>query len=62
LCSFGSSAREQIAVTPHDYGFDQVVGKVGSTSTYEVAIEREEPSLGKIVNHLQKVGFRIRAA
>jgi len=38
-----------------------VVGKVVSTSVYEIAIEREEPSLGKLVNHFPKVGFRISA-
>lgn len=49
----------KVAITSDDYGFDPVVGKVVSTSVYEVAIEREEPSLGKIVNHFPKVGFRI---
>jgi glutathione S-transferase len=52
----------KVAVTPDDYGFDPVVGKVVATTTYEIAIEREEPSLGKIVNHFPKVGFRISAA
>ncbi len=32
------------------------------TSTYEIAIEREEPGLGKLVNHFPKVGFSIRPA
>ncbi len=49
----------KVAVMPDDYGFDAVVGKVVSSSVYEVAIERDEPNLGKIVNHFPKVGFRI---
>jgi glutathione S-transferase len=52
----------KVAVTPDDYGFDPVVGKVVARSTYEIAIEREEPSLGKIENHFPKVGFRISPA
>jgi glutathione S-transferase len=52
----------KVAITPDDYGFDPVVGKVVSSSTYEIAIERDEASLGKIVNHFPKVGFRISAA
>src|SRR5690348_2084463 len=52
----------RVAVTPDDYGFDPVVGKVVASTLYEVAIEREEPSLGRIVNHFPKIGFRISAA
>jgi hypothetical protein len=52
----------KVAVTPDDYGFDPVVGKVVASSIYEIAIEREEPSLGNIVNHFPKVGFRISPA
>jgi len=58
----GFKLEAKVAVTPDDYGFDPVVGKVVASSTYEIAIEREEPSLGKIVNHFPKVGFRISAA
>ena len=38
-----------------------MVGKVVSTSVYEIAIEREEPNLGKIVNHFPKVGLPHRS-
>lgn len=58
----GFEVGAKVAVMPDDYGFDPVVGNVVSTSTYEVAIEREEASLGKIVNHFPKIGFRISAA
>ena len=52
----------QVAVTPDDYGFDPVSGKLVCNSTYEIAVEREEPTLGKIVNHFPKIGFRVTAA
>ena len=51
----------KVAVTPDDYGFDPVVGKVVVSSIYEIAIERDDPSLGKIVNHFPKVGFHIKS-
>ena len=52
----------KVSVTPDDYGFDPVSGTVVASSTWEIAIEREEPSLGKLVNHFPKVGFGVRAA
>ena len=52
----------RVSVTPEDYGFDPVTGIVVASSTYEIAIEREDPQLGKIVNHFPKLGFRIGAA
>ena len=56
----GPGAR--VSVTPEDYGFDPVTGIVTASSTYEIAIEREDSQLGKIVNHFPKLGFRIAAA
>jgi len=58
----GLKVGAKVAVTPDDYGFDPVVGKVVASTIYEIAIEREEPSLGKVVNHFPKVGFRISPA
>lgn len=52
----------KVAVMPDDYGFDPVVGRVVASSVYEIAIEREDEQLGKIVNHFPKIGFRISAA
>ncbi len=52
----------KVAVMPDDYGFDPVAGTVVSVSIYEVAIERDDPQVGKVVNHFPKVGFRIKAA
>jgi glutathione S-transferase len=52
----------RVSVTPEDYGFDPVTGTVVVSSLYEIAVEREDPQLGRIVNHFPKVGFRIAAA
>jgi hypothetical protein len=47
------------SVTPDDYGFDPVVGRLVVNTVHEVAVEREDPELGKIVNHFPKIGFRV---
>jgi glutathione S-transferase len=52
----------KVAVTPDDYGFDPVVGNVVVSSIYEIAVERDDSALGKIVNHFPKVGFHIKPA
>ena len=51
-----------VSVTPDDYGFDPVTGKVVVSTIHEIAIERNDAEVGAIVNHFPKVGFRIKAA
>jgi hypothetical protein len=55
-------AGTRISVTPDDYGFDPVTGRVVVSTIHEIAIERDVPELGKIVNHFPKIGFRIASA
>jgi glutathione S-transferase len=55
-------AGTKVSVTPDDYAFDPVTGRVVVSTIHEIAIEREDPDLGKIVNHFPKIGFRIAAA
>ena len=55
----GLNAGTRISVTPDDYGFDPVTGRVVVSTINEIAIEREDADLGKIVNHFPKIGFRI---
>ena len=55
-------AGTKVSVTPDDYAFDPVTGCVVVSTIHEIAIEREDPELGKIVNHFPKIGFRIAAA
>ena len=58
----GLKAGTRVSVTPDDYAFDPVVGRVVVSTIHEIAIERDVPELGKIVNHFPKIGFRIAAA
>ena len=55
-------AGTRVSVTPDDYGFDPVTGRVVVSTIHEIAIEREDPELGRIVNHFPKIGFRIAAS
>jgi glutathione S-transferase len=55
----GLKVGTRISVTPDDYGFDPVTGRVVVSTINEIAIEREDADLGKIVNHFPKIGFRI---
>jgi glutathione S-transferase len=55
-------AGTRVSVTPDDYGFDPVTGRVVVSTIHEIAIERDAPELGKIVNHFPKIGFRIASA
>jgi glutathione S-transferase len=55
-------AGTRVSVTPDDYGFDPVTGRVVVSTIHEIAIERDVPELGRIVNHFPKIGFRIAAA
>jgi hypothetical protein len=55
-------AGTRVSVTPDDYAFDPVTGRVVVSTIHEIAIERDVQELGKIVNHFPKIGFRIAAA
>ena len=58
----GLKAGARVSVTPDDYGFDPVTGRVVINTVDEIAIEREDAELGKLVNHFPKIGFRIASA
>ena len=58
----GLKAGAKVSVTPDDYGFDPVTGRVVVSTVDEIAIEREDRELGRIVNHFPKIGFRIASA
>jgi len=55
-------AGTRVSVTPDDYAFDPVTGRVVVSTLHEIAIERDVPELGRIVNHFPKIGFRIAAS
>jgi glutathione S-transferase len=52
----------RVSIAADDYGFEPVAGSVVASTLYEIAIRREDPRLGAIVNHFPKVGFRISVA
>jgi Glutathione S-transferase, C-terminal domain len=58
----GLKAGMRVSVMPDDYGFDPVVGRLVVSTIHEIAIEREDQELGRIVNHFPKIGFRIASA
>jgi glutathione S-transferase len=58
----GIRAGMKVSVTATDYAFDSVTGAVVSSSLYEIAIERNDADLGRIVNHFPKIGFKISPA
>jgi glutathione S-transferase len=58
----GLRAGARVSVMPDDYGFDPVTGRVVVNTVDEIAIEREDRDLGRIVNHFPKIGFRIASA
>ncbi len=55
----GLKPGDQVTVTPDDYGFDPVAGSLVASDAYGIAIERYDQTLGRIVNHFPKIGFRI---
>ncbi len=55
----GLTAGMQVTVTPDDYGFDPVTGELVTATVHEVAVRRRDPSLGDVVVHFPRIGFRV---
>ncbi|HEV7734918.1 MAG TPA: glutathione S-transferase family protein [Candidatus Binatia bacterium] len=55
----GLTAGMQVTVTADDYGFDPVAGELVTASAHEVAVRRRDPSLGDVVVHFPRIGFRV---
>jgi len=53
----GRKPGDRVAVFPDDYGRDPVVGTIVAHDAQEVAILREDPSVGRIVVHFPRAGF-----
>ncbi len=47
-------------MVPDDYGFDPVTGELVCSSVHEVAVRRLDPTLGEVVVHFPRIGFRVR--
>jgi glutathione S-transferase len=53
---------DAVTVTPDDYGFDPVAGTIAAASADEIAVRRRDPSLGDLVVHFPRIGFRVARA
>src|SRR5262245_73239 len=56
------TAGMEVTVTPDDYGFDPVAGTLVASSAEEVAIRRTDATLGTVVVHFPRFGFRVAPA
>jgi glutathione S-transferase len=57
----GLAAGMRVTVTPDDYGFDPVAGELVGASAEEIADKRTDPTLGEVVVHFPRFGFRVAA-
>ncbi len=55
----GLQPGERVTVVPDDYGVEKVTGKLVSTSAREIVLRREDPSVGEVIVHFPRVGFRV---
>jgi glutathione S-transferase len=55
----GLAAGMDVTVTPDDYGFDPVAGTLVASSVDEIAIRRSDPTVGTVVVHFPRFGFRV---
>ena len=55
----GLQPGERVTVVPDDYGVEKVTGKLVSTSSREIVLRREDPSVGEVIVHFPRVGFRV---
>jgi glutathione S-transferase len=58
----GLMAGERVSVTPDDYGKDPVTGELVTLETQEVALLRHDPSVGAVVTHFPRLGYRVERA
>jgi glutathione S-transferase len=53
---------DAIRVTADDYGVEQVSGVAVVVSAQEIALRREDPSVGEVIVHFPRAGYRIARA
>jgi glutathione S-transferase len=53
----GLQPGDRIEVAPDDYGRDAVRGELVRSSALDVALLRQDPDLGEIVQHFPRIGF-----
>jgi glutathione S-transferase len=57
--ALGLQQGEQVTVSADDYGRDPVSGELTTLSIHEVAIRRVEPTVGTVVVHFPRIGYRV---
>ncbi|XOV88262.1 MAG: glutathione S-transferase C-terminal domain-containing protein [Pseudomonadota bacterium] len=55
----GIEAGEQVSVTPIDYGFDPVVGRLVVASTEDIVVLRDDAEAGELAVHFPRLGFSL---
>jgi glutathione S-transferase len=55
-------AGERVTVTPADYGKVPVTGELVTLEIHEVAVRRTDPSVGSVVTHFPRIGYRVERA
>jgi hypothetical protein len=58
----GLKPGERIVVTADDYGAETVTGELVRTSAQDVALRREDATVGEVIVHFPRIGYRIRRA
>lgn len=56
----GFEPGDRVTVVADDYGVEQISGELVRTSPRAVALRREDPSVGEVIVHFPRVGYRIR--
>ena len=55
----GLKATDPVSVVPDDYGQEKVTGKLVCTTAREIVLRREDPSVGEVIVHFPRVGYRV---
>ena len=55
----GLAPGDRVSIVPDDYGVEVVTGVLVRTSPRDIAIRREDSSVGEVVVHFPRVGYRV---
>jgi glutathione S-transferase len=56
----GFARGDEVTVTPTDYAFDPVPGRLVGLADDEVAIERDDERAGRVVVHFPRIGYQVK--
>ena len=56
----GLKPGDRVSVVPDDYGVEKVSGALVRTSAQAISLLREDASVGEVIVHFPRVGYRIR--